>query len=814
MNTAEGELDGEPEPAGQAAAGPRLRCLLVTWYFPPANTVAALRLGKMAAYLEQAGHELTVLTPEPAGADRSLPVEVKAGTVLRTPYLDLDRHLTGRPHRGGRAGLAGSNSGQVWQSARRRLGRLYREVVLYPDRRVDWLVSLLPALARQLRRQRPDLIIVSGPPFSTFLAVALAAGWHRLPWLAELRDRWTDDPYGQPPRWRQQLDRWLEQAVLRRAAGIVTVSSRWSDFYADRYGLPTETAMNGYDPADFTQQAPPSPGLPLRLLHAGTIYPGRRDPRALFEALRHHGFRPDEVQVAFYGRELAEIRALTEAYGLGAFIEIKDAVPYRQALALQQQADILLLLQWNDPADRGNVPAKLFEYLATGRQILGLGPLDGIPAQLVAERQAGLFCNEPAGIARQLRSWIEAKRTTGQVAPPPANAAAGLDRASQYRRLERFCQAVVRERQASAAPPRPALAEVLASPRFAPVEAALDRPILSVIIDTEAEFDWSGRFARDGHRTDAMLQQEPAQAIFARYQVTPTYLIDYPVASDPQACAILADFLARGRAALGIQLHPWTNPPFAELLCRRNSFPSSLPAALQAAKIERLIETVERNLGLAPKIFKAGRYGLADPTARLLERYGLEVDTSVVPFTDFSAEGGPSFYGCPDAPFWFGWQRRLLALPVTRSLCGRLPKPLAGALVPLLHSPWGERCHAPGIFARAGLVDRLTLTPEGLELADLRRLTRTLLARGQRIFTLLFHSPSLAPGNTPYVRDAAELGQFLGRIEGYLRFFMEELGGESLDALALKQRLETAAPAASALGQRAPALTRSPAQLS
>ena len=114
---------------------------------------------------------------------------------------------------------------------------------------------------------------------------------------------------------------------------------------------------------------------------------------------------------------------------------------------------------------------------------------------------------------------------------------------------------------------------------------------------------------------------------------------------------------------------------------------------------------------------------------------------------------------------------------------------LGPSLLPIIHSRLGLACHLPGILARSGLLDRLTLTPEGMDLADLKRLTNTLMRRGERLFTFVFHSPSLASGNTPYVRNEAELAAFLERIEGYLRYFTGELGGEGRSALEVRDLL-------------------------
>ena len=772
--------------------------LLISWYFPPDNAIAAIRLGKMARFFEKAGHRVRVVTTKAQSDDQSLALEVGERTVTRTSYFDLDRRFN--PANRSRLGAGGSKAStpslgrRFLQSARRLLGRAYRGIAFYPDKRMDWSFTLVPNLFRMIREERPDVILVSGPPFSSFLAAAFAGWWFDIPWIGEFRDRWVDDPYVAQPALRRWIDDRLERVVASRAAGIVTVSGVWSRFYASKYGLPTETVMNGFDPKDFSLDLDPPYGLPVRLLHAGTIYPGRRDPRPLFEAIRRHGFGADELRLQFYGRQLDTVRTLADQTGLGEVVETRDAVPYKDAVALQKRADVLLLMQWNDPADEGNVPAKIFEYFATNRQILGLGPLNGVPAGLVRERSAGVFSNDPDEIADSLRSWIDEKRRTGRVAPPLKKAASGLERDAQYRRLRRFCETVSREekkrRQAVRPKRRTSIAATLKSPQFAEVQPDPDaRPTVTAIIDTEADFDWHGPFSRDEHGTASIRHQVRTQRLFDRYGVKPTYLIDYPVATDEAAGRVLRGFLDEGLADVGIQLHPWTNPPFDELLSTRNSYPSNLSRDLQRAKIETLIDAVRHHLGIEPRVFKAGRYGFNDDTAELLEEFGLDIDTSVVPFTDFSMVHGPNFEAAPHRPFWFGHRRRLLELPVTRNLCGLLGQRLGPTLLPAIQSRAGTACHLPGLFARSGLLDRLTLTPEGMALDELKHLTRTLIGRGERIFTFVFHSPSVASGNTPYVQNEQELQAFLTRIERYLQFFTADLGGEGRSAVQLLEQL-------------------------
>jgi phosphatidylinositol alpha-1,6-mannosyltransferase len=113
--------------------------------------------------------------------------------------------------------------------------------------------------------------------------------------------------------------------------------------------------------------------------------------------------------------------------------------------------------------------------------------------------------------------------------------------------------------------------------------------------------------------------------------------------------------------------------------------------------------------------------------------------------------------------------------------------------------------HAGGLLARAGLVERITLSPEGSDLAAMCRLTRVLLARGTRLLTLSYHSPSLEPGHTPYVRNERDLAIFLDRLSGFLSFFRYEIGGEFLTLADLRMRLlPDGAMAAPAPAQAAP----------
>jgi hypothetical protein len=319
-----------------------------------------------------------------------------------------------------------------------------------------------------------------------------------------------------------------------------------------------------------------------------------------------------------------------------------------------------------------------------------------------------------------------------------------------------------------------------------------ERPMLQVVVDTEEEFDWEGNFDRQATSVDAMDSVGRAQVIFDEFGLRPTYVVDYPVASQEKGYTPIKEIVDGGRGDVGAHLHPWVSPPFDEELCARNSFAGNLPAELEAAKLDRLVEQIATSFGRRPVIYKAGRYGLGPNSVGILEGAGFEVDLSFCPGFDFTADGGPDYSQVTSEPRWLGNSRGLLELPTTGAFVGSFRR-WALRLNRLASRQQLRWAHLPGILSRLGLLDRLLLSPEGFDLSEMRRLTRHLLSRGVRVFNLSFHSPSLEPGCTPYVRNESDLQTLLDSLRHYFDYFLGELNGRSMTPLEIKRYLESSA---------------------
>lgn len=318
-------------------------------------------------------------------------------------------------------------------------------------------------------------------------------------------------------------------------------------------------------------------------------------------------------------------------------------------------------------------------------------------------------------------------------------------------------------------------------------------PILLVVIDTEEEFDWSRPHDRYATSVTAISEVRHAQDIFDRFGIRPTYVVDYPIASQELSVETLRKIAHDGRAEIGAHLHPWVCPPFEEEVNPFNSYPGNLPAALEAKKLTSLGTAIEASFGARPKIYKAGRYGFGRNTARILKELGFEIDLSLAPPFNYESDGGPDFTDTDPGAAWIGKDERLLELPSTGGFTGFLGGHGA-ALHRFARQPLAARLHLLGILSRLGLLNHYRLSPEQYRFPELRALTRALLASGVRVLSFTFHSPTLKPGCTPYVRDPSDLKRFLNDFSRYFTFFFDELGGLSATPLEVK-RLLAGAPA-------------------
>ena len=412
-----------------------MRVLLVTQAFPPFNASGCLRVGRLAEHLLAAGHDLRVLTATPLPYPATLPVRIPDERVIRTRSMDPFAWLAARRRRAG--GDAAPSQSLIGEGQRGRLLRNIGAVLAVPEPQAGWYFPAVAAGRKLCRSWHPEVIYASALPFTAHTVAARLSRDADAPWVGEFRDLFAGNPYSNLPRWRNPIDLAVERRVLASASALVTVSEPMAETLRTRHGKRTVVVLNGFDEYRVgpereggTAAAERTPRV--RILYTGVIYPGRRDPSALFAAIASLGPEREFVQVDFFGQDLRGVEQLAARYGVTAQVQVHAAIPYAAALAEQERSDVLLLLLWNDPREAGVYTGKLFEYVGAARPVLAIGSAVGVAPDLIRSRALGVVAASTEEVGTALRRWIAEKRQTGVVRRPAASAAVGLSRREQF----------------------------------------------------------------------------------------------------------------------------------------------------------------------------------------------------------------------------------------------------------------------------------------------------------------------------------------------------------------------------------------------
>ena len=307
-----------------------------------------------------------------------------------------------------------------------------------------------------------------------------------------------------------------------------------------------------------------------------------------------------------------------------------------------------------------------------------------------------------------------------------------------------------------------------------------NRPAVRFIlsVDTEEEFEWGGRFPQKDCDIENIKQIPKFQAFCDQLGVRPTYLVDYPVASDKPSAAIFRSIVEQGKAEVGAHLHPWCNPPLTEANGEYESHVSHLADDLIRSKLNILTDIIYTNIGVTPSSFRTGRWGTDEKVMRALVDSGYIVDSSMIPLYENDYF---SFTDCSNQPYWpdlkrpcsEGEQRRIFEVPVssgfTRSnyrLWQKIHKWLSGRML--------RHLHLIGLLWRLQIVKKVYLSPELANTKDMNALVWSELQNKHTVFHMFLHSSSLLSGKSQYSRSSADVMQLYQRIEEVVQFLEQK----------------------------------------
>lgn len=406
-----------------------MKVVLISYVFPPVGGAGVQRAVKLVKYLPEHGVDPIVLTtknPSVPLHDESLVRDIPEGT-------RIERARTLEPGYGAKQAAWTAHVDEtpsLATRAKRMMTRVAKEALI-PDAQVLWLPGANAKLASILAKDRPGAILVSGPPFSSFLLAPLAKMSPGTRVILDYRDEWTAyrvekegsvANFEMVPTFARAATHAMERGLLHLADGVVTATEAFRENLLRTFPfLRPESVVsipNGYDPDDMPESLPQPPSDKLVISYAGTIF-RLTSPKGLLGAVRKlHEREPElakKLEVRFFGRIVeTELPAFEGMEALGVmrlgYIDHSRVLP-----ELGASHRVLCLLDDVEGAER-IYPAKIFELMVLGRPVLTLSP-EGALTDLVRAHDLGdvIGPRDEAGIAgwleRELRAFSEGRLT-------------------------------------------------------------------------------------------------------------------------------------------------------------------------------------------------------------------------------------------------------------------------------------------------------------------------------------------------------------------------------------------------------------------
>ena len=399
----------------------RKKILFITYYFPPSFEIGAVRTKGITKYLKNFGWDVTVITTNDVGeTDKNF-------NVVKTPYdsgfytffRDKFKKYKANP--------------QLINSEKKSSGIIFsilnagKNFVLktglfcpYPDDLISWKKYAVKKAIELHEKENFDAVLISSTPVSVNLIASEIKKHCNIPWVADFRDLWTQNHYYPHNSIRKFFEQKLELKTLKHADALVTVSDPLTeDFKKLHKNIPVYTITNGYDPDEFASEDIHLDSN-FSIIYTGRFYPGKLDPETFFIALKElvneNKINKNKIKVNFYGFFGKYLESLINKYKLQGIVEEKGFLDREIILEKQKKSQLLLILNWNDPKQKGIITGKIFEYLAAQRPVLAIGANEDTElAKMLEKTGAGESACSVEKIKKLLLNYYDEYLSLGKI---------------------------------------------------------------------------------------------------------------------------------------------------------------------------------------------------------------------------------------------------------------------------------------------------------------------------------------------------------------------------------------------------------------
>jgi len=373
------------------------KALIITYYWPPAGGPGVQRWLKFVTYFKEFGIAPIVYIPE----NPQYPI-LDESTLSEVPLdIEILKLPIKEPYRFASL-FSKSKTTQISSGIIRNKKQSFIEKLMLwvrgnffiPDARIAWVKPSVDFLQKYIKENRVDIIITTGPPHSLHLIGLALKDTLNIPWIADFRDPWTSIHYHKSLRLNkssQKKHKDLERLVLNSADCIVVTSPSTKKEFEQITKVPIEVITNGYD---ISENSIITPDKYFSIVHVGSLL-SERNPIVLWKVLadiaNENKLFANDLKIRLAGTVSKDILESIQEQGLGENCDVLGYVSHQEAIQLQHNAQLLLLVEIDRPETKAIIPGKVFEYLAAMRPILALGPRDSDVIDIIKETKSGHY---------------------------------------------------------------------------------------------------------------------------------------------------------------------------------------------------------------------------------------------------------------------------------------------------------------------------------------------------------------------------------------------------------------------------------------
>ena len=394
------------------------KVLIIAYLFPPRPGIGAQRPFKLAKYLPMYGWEPVILTPKLHGN----PPE--GYRVIETDYRDNVSYLKSKigfkSDKGVHQQLGITVSKNYDHSSfKSKLLKIGKEIACFPDEQIGWFKYALKKAEGLLLRENIDVILSTSYPVTSHLIARKLKHKFNIPWIADFRDPWTQNPYVDKFDVIKFFERRLELKTISDADLLVTVTRPWIDLLkALHKGKEVYCITNGFDDDDFLDNTTDLTDK-FTITYTGMLYNGKRDPSMLFDVvsqlINENKIRKDLIDIRFYGPVEGWLQNIIDKYNLKGAVHLNGSISRDEAIEKQRESQLLLLLLWNDKKEEGFCPGKIYEYFGSKRPIVAIGGSRSIVKDMIKQSKAGQYADNPKLLKNIVYDYYQEFINNGEV---------------------------------------------------------------------------------------------------------------------------------------------------------------------------------------------------------------------------------------------------------------------------------------------------------------------------------------------------------------------------------------------------------------